>query len=48
LLFRSYEAEAEGGTALVYDWDRNQLEAIFNVPPNWWAGGFGWRLLPAH
>ncbi|EFN52585.1 hypothetical protein CHLNCDRAFT_58794 [Chlorella variabilis] len=35
LLFRSYEAEAEGGTALVYDWDRNALEAIFNVPPNW-------------
>ncbi|KAL4855527.1 Acid beta-fructofuranosidase 4 [Chlorella vulgaris] len=35
LLFRSYEAEAEGGTALVYDWDRNSLEAIFNVPPNW-------------
>jgi hypothetical protein len=35
LLFRSHEAEAEGGTALIYDWERNALEAIFNVPPNW-------------
>jgi len=35
LLFRSHEAEAEGSTAIVYDWDRNHLEAIFNVPPNW-------------
>lgn len=35
VLFRSHEAEAEGSTAIVYDWDRNQLEAIFNVPPNW-------------
>lgn len=26
---------AEGGTALIYDWERNTLEAIFNVPPNW-------------
>ncbi|KAL4420475.1 hypothetical protein ABPG75_010131 [Micractinium tetrahymenae] len=35
LLFRSHEAEADGGTALIYDWERNTLEAIFNVPPNW-------------
>jgi len=28
-------APAEGGTAIIYDWDRNTLEAIFNVPPNW-------------
>jgi hypothetical protein len=28
-------AVAEGGTAIIYDWDRNTLEAIFNVPPNW-------------
>lgn len=35
LLFRSHEAEAEGSTAIIYDWDRNQLEAIFNVPSNW-------------
>ena len=35
LLFRSYEAETDGSTAIVYDWDKNQLEAIFNVPPNW-------------
>lgn len=28
---------AEGGTALIYDWERNTLEAIFNVPPNWCA-----------
>lgn len=35
LLIRSYDAEADGSTAIVYDWDRNQLEAIFNVPPNW-------------
>lgn len=35
VLFRSHEAEAEGSTAIVYDWDRNHLEAIFNVPPNW-------------
>lgn len=35
LLFRSHEAEAEGGTALIYDWERNALEAIFNVPSNW-------------
>ena len=24
--------------AIVYDWERNMLEAIFNVPPNWWVG----------
>lgn len=35
LLFHSHEAEAEGSTAIIYDWDRNQLEAIFNVPSNW-------------
>ena len=35
LLFRSHEAEAEGSTAIIYDWSRNQLEAIFNVPANW-------------
>ena len=35
VLLRSHEAEAEGSTAIVYDWDRNQLEAIFNVPPHW-------------
>jgi hypothetical protein len=35
ILFRSYEAEADGGTALVYDWERNALEAIFNVPASW-------------
>lgn len=35
ILFRSYEAEADGDSALVYDWDRNQLEVIFNVPPHW-------------
>lgn len=35
LVFRSHEAEAEGSTAIVYDWINNQLEAIFNVPPNW-------------
>jgi len=39
LLFRSHEAEAEGSTAVVYDWDRNQLEAIFNVPANWQPHG---------
>ena len=35
---------AEGGTALIYDWERNALEAIFNVPPNWCAQhpGLGW------
>jgi len=35
LLFRSNVAESEGSTALIYDWQHNQLEAIFNVPPNW-------------
>jgi sucrose-6-phosphate hydrolase SacC (GH32 family) len=35
LLFRSHEAEAEGSTAIIYDWSTNQLEAIFNVPSNW-------------
>jgi len=35
LLFRSHEAEADGSTAIIYDWSTNQLEAIFNVPPNW-------------
>lgn len=35
LLFRSHEAEAEGSTAIIYDWNNNQLEAIFNVPNNW-------------
>lgn len=35
ILFRSHEAEADGDAALVYDWDRNQLEVIFNVPPHW-------------
>lgn len=35
LLFRSHEAEAEGSTAIIYDWSTNQLEAIFNVPNTW-------------
>jgi sucrose-6-phosphate hydrolase SacC (GH32 family) len=35
ILFRSHEAEADGDAALVYDWDRNQLEVIFNVPSHW-------------
>ena len=35
LLFRSHEAEADGSTAIIYDWSTNKLEAIFNVPPNW-------------
>jgi sucrose-6-phosphate hydrolase SacC (GH32 family) len=35
ILFRSHEAEAEGSTAIIYDWERNHLEAIFNVPTNW-------------
>ena len=35
LLFRSHEAEAEGSTAIIYDWNNNQFEAIFNVPHNW-------------
>ena len=26
---------AEGGTAIVYNWETGMLEAIFNVPPNW-------------
>lgn len=37
LLFRSWQAEAEGGTAVVYDWERGVLEAIFNVPPSYGA-----------
>ncbi len=35
LLFRSHEAEAEGSTAIIYDWSTNRLEAIFNVPRTW-------------
>jgi len=35
ILFRSHEAEADGSTAVIYDWCNNQLEAIFNVPPTW-------------
>lgn len=35
LLLRSHEAEAEGSTAIIYDWNNNQFEAIFNVPNNW-------------
>lgn len=35
ILFRSHDAEAEGGTAILYDWNTGLLEAVFNVPPNW-------------
>jgi len=35
IIFRSHDAEEFGGTAIVYDWNTNLLEAIFNVPPNW-------------
>ena len=35
LLFQSHGAEADGGTALLYNWEHNRLEAIFNVRPNW-------------
>jgi hypothetical protein len=35
LLFRSYEAEAGGDAAIVFDWDRGTLEAVFDVPPGW-------------
>ena len=35
LLFRSHEAEAEGSTAIVYDWTRNTLEAVSGVDPGW-------------
>jgi sucrose-6-phosphate hydrolase SacC (GH32 family) len=48
ILFRSHEAEADGSTAVIYDWCNNQLEAIFNVPPTWKpitvASGFGSNL----
>lgn len=29
ILIRSWSASDEGGAAIVYDWDRNVLEAIF-------------------
>ena len=46
LLFRSHEAEAEGSTAIIYDWSTNQLEAIFNVPPTWKPHAMGRTEVP--